>query len=336
MKAIIQSSYGPPRAVLTIGDRERPVPGPDEVLVRVRAASVHADVWHVVTGLPLVLRLMGAGLRRPKNPVPGTDLAGIIESVGTEGSRFRPGDEVFGETIRGMQWINGGAYAEYAVLPESGVAHKPANISFEQAAGVATAGLIALQNLPDRAQLGGKNVLINGAAGGVGSIALQIGRASGARVTGVDARKKLDYLRQLGADHVIDYQHEDCTRSMERYDLIYDVASTLSFADCIRVLTPGGKYVMIGHDHYGTAGRHLFGNLPAFFRLTARALFSDHLPPLSFALLPKPESLAYLRELLTSGQLTPIVDRVFPLAEAAAALEYLTSGSARGRIILVP
>src|SRR5215212_9150985 len=193
MKAIVQGKYGPPADVLELADVDEPVVKDDEVLVRVHAASVHPDVWHVVRGLPYVLRLMGAGLLRPKKRIPGTDVAGRVESVGKDVTRFRAGDEVFGETIKGYQWANGGAYAERVSVPEDQLALKPANITFEQAAAVPTSGLIALQNLPDEGLLRpGQSVLVNGAGGGVGTLALQLAKAYGGNVTGVDNTKKLD------------------------------------------------------------------------------------------------------------------------------------------------
>jgi NADPH:quinone reductase-like Zn-dependent oxidoreductase len=185
-----------------------PVPavGAGDVRVRVRAASLHPDVWHVVTGRPAVLRLMGAGRTRPRQPIPGTDMAGVVEAVGPQVTRFRPGDAVFGETIPAMQWVNGGAFAEYVSVPEHLLALKPANVTFEQAASVPTAGYIALLNLPDLRQVGpGRRVLVNGAGGGVGTLVVQIAKAHGAHVTAVDTAGKLPMLRALGADVVVDY-----------------------------------------------------------------------------------------------------------------------------------
>ncbi|MEX2619134.1 MAG: alcohol dehydrogenase catalytic domain-containing protein, partial [Egibacteraceae bacterium] len=179
MRAVVQLGYGGPPEVLEVRELDLPSLGDDEVLVRVRAASVHPDVWHVVTGLPRVLRLMGSGVRRPRDVVPGTDVAGEVESVGAGVTRFRPGDEVFGETLRGMQWRNGGAYAEYVAVAEDALAAKPSQVTFEQAATVATAGLIALANLPDQGRRGAERVLVNGAGGGVGAIAVQLARSWG-------------------------------------------------------------------------------------------------------------------------------------------------------------
>ena len=338
MKAVIQSTYGPPADVLQLRDIDKPVAGDGEVLVRVRAASVHPDVWHVVTGRPYVLRLMGAGLFKPKNPVPGTDVAGVVESVGENVTQFRPGDEVFGESLKGgLQWMNGGAYAEYATVLQDALALKPQGISFEQAAAVPTSGLIVLLNFQNERRFQpGQNVVINGAAGGVGSIAVQLAKAYGARVTGVDSTRKLEMVRALGADRVIDYTREDFTRRGERYDLIFDVASNLSLSDCKRALTPRGIYVLIGHDHYGAVGRRVFGSLPRFFKLAILSPFVSYLPGMFVSVPGRKDSMAVLKELLETGKLTPIVDRTFPLSAVPEALTYLQSGNACGKIIITP
>lgn len=336
MKAVVQTRYGPPKDVLEVREIERPPLGEDEVLVRVRAASVHADVWHVVTGLPYALRLMGAGVTSPKNRVPGTDLAGTVEAVGGNVSRFKPGDAVFGESHRGMQWKNGGAYAEYAAAPESALALKPDVVTFEQAAAAATAGYIALANLRGRASIrAGQQVLINGGAGGVGAIALQIAKARGALVTGIDSGEKLELVRALGADRAIDYTKTDFTTGDERYDLIFDVASTLSFSRCKRVLKPEGVYVFIGHDHYGRAGRRVLGSLPQAVGLMLRAPFDRHVA-LGFSSPPKEEVMAELSDLLTTGKLTPVVARTFPLDSVPEAIRCLQEGRVPGRIVVTP
>src|SRR5438067_10165109 len=236
MKAIVQERYGSPDD-LELREVEKPVVGDDDVLVRVRAASIHPDVWHVVNGQPYVLRLMGAGFFRPKNPIPGTDMAGIVECVGKGVTRFRAGDPVFGETIAAHQWINGGAFAEYVSVRQDLLALKPDRITFEQAASVPTSGFIALQNLRDPSQLRpGQKVLVNWAGGGVGALALQLAKAHGAHVTAVDSTSKLGMLRSLGADEVIDYTQEDFTRSGVRYDLIFDVPGNHPFSACRRAL----------------------------------------------------------------------------------------------------
>ena len=333
MKAVVQDTYGSPD-VLRVREIDRPSVGDDEVLVRVHAASVHPDVWHVVSGRPYVLRLMGAGLRRPRIRVPGTDMAGHVDSVGRNVTRFRPGDEVFGETLRGSQWTNGCAFAEYVSIPQDALALKPGNVSFEQAAAVPTSGLIALRNLPRERVRPGRSVLVNGAGGGVGAFAVQLAKAYGAKVTGVDHSTKLDLVRSLGADHVIDYTREDFTRSGERYDLIFDVPGNHSFSDCRRALVPEGTYVLIGHDHFGDVGGRWLGSLPHFFELMALSLFRRQLPKLSMTTPSKEDSMAVLRDLLESGKLTPVVDRTYPLDQVAEAIRYLTEGTANGRIVI--
>ena len=337
MKAVLQDRYGRPGDVLRLGDIDKPVAGDDEVLVRVRAASVHPDVWHVVTGRPYVLRMMGAGFLKPKNPVPGTDVAGNVESVGKNVMQFRPGDEVFGESIKGQQWANGGAFAEYVAVSQDALALKPKGISFEQAAAVPTSGLIALNNLQNQRSIKpGQSVLVNGAGGGVGSMAVQLAKAFGARVTGVETTRKLDMVRALGADQVIDYTQEDFTRLGERYDLILDVASNLSLSDCKRALTPKGIYVLIGHDHYGSANGRVFGSLPRFFKLIALSPFISHVPEMTFTVPSRKDTMPVLKELLEAGKLTPVIDRTYPLSAVVEALGYLQSGEACGKIIVTP
>jgi NADPH:quinone reductase-like Zn-dependent oxidoreductase len=334
MKAMVQDRYGPPD-VLELKDIDKPVAKDGEVLVRVHAASVHPDVWHVLRGLPYVLRIMGAGLSKPKNSVPGTDVAGRVESVGKDVTRFRPGDEVFGESVRGHQWHNGGAYAEYTSVPEDQLALKPANISFEQAAAVPTSGLIALQGLHEYGQIQpGQKVLINGAAGGVGAIAVQLAKAYGADVTGVDSTRKLDLVRSLGADQVIDYTQEDFTQSGKRYHLIFDIPGNHSFSECRRALTPKGTYVLIGHDHFGKQGDRFLGGLPRGLKQIAMSPFVSQLPDLSFSTPSKRDSMAVLKEFLEAGKLTPVIDRTYPLSEVPEAIRYLEEGQARGKVVI--
>jgi NADPH:quinone reductase-like Zn-dependent oxidoreductase len=337
MKAIVQDKYGPPDDVLRLREIDKPVIGDDEVLVRVRGASVHPDVWHVVTGRPYVLRLMGAGVLSPKNPVPGTDVAGLVESVGRDVTRFEPGDEVFGETHMEFQWRNGGAFAEYVSVPQDALAIKPGGIPFEQAAAVPTSGFIALHNLQSGGQIQpGQSVLINGAGGGVGTIAVQLAKAHGAHVTGVDSIDKMEMVRSLGADHVIDYTHEDFTQRGERYDLILDVASNLSLTACKPALKPKGVYVLIGHDHFGDAAGPIFGSLPRFLKLTALSPFVSQLPDLNFSIPSKKDVMAVLKKFLEAGEITPVIDRTYPLKEVPEAMRYLQEGSARGKIIITP
>jgi NADPH:quinone reductase-like Zn-dependent oxidoreductase len=335
MKAIVQDKYGSPADVLELRDIDEPVVNDDEVLVRVHAASVHPDVWHVVRGLPYVLRIMGAGLLKPKNRIPGTDVAGRVESVGRDVRHFQAGDEVFGETIKGYQWTNGGAYAEYVSVPEDQLALKPANVTFEQAAAVPTSGLITLQNLPNEGRLQpGQSVLVNGAGGGVGALAVQIAKAYGATVTGVDNTKKLEMVRSLGADHLIDYTKEDFTQSGERYDLIFDIPGNHPFSACRRVLAPNGKYVLIGHDRFGHGAGRWFGSLPRVLKLVARSPFVTQLPPPNFSMPNKKDSMAVLREFLDAGKLTPVIDRRYLLGEVPEAIRYLEEGHARGKVVI--
>jgi len=337
MRAVVQTGYGRPSEVLEVRDLHPPSFGDDEVLVRVRAASVHPDVWHVVTGLPRVLRLMGSGLRRPRDLVPGTDMAGQVESVGAGVTRVRPGAEVFGETIRGSQWRNGGTYAEYAAVAEDALVAKPSQVSFEQAATVPTAGLIALANLPEQGRTPGQRVLVNGAGGGVGSIAVQLARSWGAHVTAVDHTRKLDLLRALGADRVLDYTTDDVTHGGgERYDLVFDVVGNHPFSAYRRMLADDGAYVLIGHDQFGARGRRWLGTIPRMFGLMARSTVERRLPRPPFKMPDRTQSMARLHGLLKDGALTPVVARTFPLDQAADAIERLASGQAVGRIVVVP
>ncbi|MEJ7815204.1 MAG: NAD(P)-dependent alcohol dehydrogenase, partial [Rubrobacter sp.] len=334
MKAIVQDEYGLPDA-LVLKDIDKPVVKDDEVLVRVHAASVHPDVWHVLRGLPYVLRIMGAGLLKPKNSVPGTDVAGHIEAVGKNVTLFQPGDEVFGESVRGHQWHNGGAYAEYVSVPEDQLALKPVNVTFEQAAAVPTSGIIALQGLHEYGQVqAGQEVLINGAGGGVGTIAVQLAKAYGANVTGVDSTRKLDLVRSLGAGRVIDYTQEDFTQSGVRYDLIVDIPGNHSLSECRRALTLKGTYVLIGHDHFGKRGDRFLGGLPRGLKLIVMSPFVSQLPDLNFSMPSKKDSMAVLKELLEAGKITPIIDRTYPLSEVPEAIRYLEEGYARGKVLI--
>jgi NADPH:quinone reductase-like Zn-dependent oxidoreductase len=337
MKAIIQNKYGPPEDVLELREIDKPEAGDNEVLVRVLAASVHPDVWHVVAGQPYVLRLMGSGMLKPKQPVPGTDVAGLVESVGRNVTRFKSGDEVFGETLPGMQWKNGGAFAEYVSVPQDCLALKPKGFTFEQAASIPTSGYIVLLNLKNGGLIKpGHKVLVNGACGGVGSIAMQVAKAHGAIVTGVDRTEKLEMAVSLGADRVIDYTKEDFTRGGERYDLIFDVASNLSFPDCKRALAPTGIYVLIGHDHFGNSGGRAFGSIPRMLRLAVLSLFDRHLPSAGFSMPGKKDSMDVLTALFEAGKLTPIIDRTYPLGKVPEAMRYMQSGNAKGKIIITP
>jgi NADPH:quinone reductase-like Zn-dependent oxidoreductase len=335
MKAIVQERYGSPDD-LQLRELDKPVVGDDEVLVRVRAASVHPDVWHVVSGRPYILRLMGAGFSRPKNPIPGTDVAGIVESAGKSVARFRPGDPVFGETIVAQQWVNGGAFAEYVSVHQDLLALKPDNVTFEQAASVPTSGFIAVQNLRGASQRPGQKVLINGAGGGVGALALQIAKSYGAHVTAVDGTSKLGMLRSLGADEVVDYTREDFTRRGVRYDLIFDVPGNYPFAACRRALEPDGRYVLIGHERFGASGKRVFGLIPHFLKLLVLSRFVTQLRSPSVPMPTKKEAIAVLRELLETGKVTPIIDSTYHLSEVREAFRHMIEDELRGKVIITP
>jgi NADPH:quinone reductase-like Zn-dependent oxidoreductase len=333
MKAIVQDRYGSPD-VLELLEIDRPHVKDDEVLVRVRAASVHADVWHATKGVPYVLRIMGSGLRAPKHRIPGTDLAGQVESVGRNVTRFRPGDQVFGQTLTANLWRNGGAYADYAAAPEARLELKPANLTFEQAGAVPTSGSLAVQAVRDEGRLQrGQRVLINGAGGAVGTFAVQLAKAYGADVTGVDGPGKLDMLRSIGADRVVDYTLEDFTQSGERYDLILDIAGTHPWSASRRALSPEGTYVLIGHDQYGGSGHRWFGSLGRFFKLMVVSPFVSHLHPFRGAKDPG-DRLVVLKALIEAGKITPVIDRTFPLMEVPEAIRYLESGQSRGKVVI--
>jgi NADPH:quinone reductase-like Zn-dependent oxidoreductase len=333
MKAIVQDRYGSAE-VLELREIERPTAEEDEVLVGVRAASVHADVWHAMRGMPYVLRFMGSGIRRPKHRVPGTDLAGVVESVGTKVTRFRVGDEVFGQSLRANLWRNGGAFAEHAAVPEAMLEGKPTRLTFEQAAAVPTSGSLAVQHVRDEGRTEpGQRVLINGAGGAVGTFAVQLAKAYGAHVTGVDAPAKLDMLRSIGADEVLDYTKDDYTRRDERYDFVLDIAGNHPWSEARRALTPDGTYVLSGFDQYGASGHRWFGSLGRFAKLIVIAPFVRHIHPFRGTKDPG-DRLVVLKELIEAGKVTPVIDRTFPLSEVPEAIRYLESGHATGKIVI--
>jgi NADPH:quinone reductase-like Zn-dependent oxidoreductase len=322
MKAIVRDTYGS-ADVLRLGEIERPVPGNGEVLVRVRAAGLDPGVWHLMAGLPYLVRLMGFGLREPKNPVLGADLAGIVESVGRDVSGFQPGDEVFG--------IGKGSFAEYACAPEEKLVPKPENLTFEQAAVVGISGLTALQGLRDAGEIQpGQRVLIIGASGGVGSFAVQIAKAFGGEVTGVCGTTKVEMVRSLGADHVIDYTREDFADAGQSYDLILDTAGNRSLANLRRTLAPEGTLVIVGGEG---GGRWLGGFdrqilrapvLSLFVRQKLRGLTSKE----------RKEDLLVLKELVEAGRVMPVIGRTYPLAEAPDAIRYLEQGHSKGKAVI--
>lgn len=336
MRAVLQRRYGEPED-LVVGERPVPEPRPDEVLVEVRATSVHADVWHVIAGHPRFLRLMGNGLRRPKRPVPGTDVAGIIAAVGRDVNDFAVGDEVMAETIRSHQWVGGGAWAEFATAPSQRVARKPATVSFEQAACVPTTGLIALDLLLTQGRLGtGERVLVNGAGGAVGTQVVQVAKAHGAHVTAVDTgASKLALLGSLGADETIDYRSVDFTQGGERFDLVVDIPGNHPWSRIRSVLAPTGRYVLVGHDSYDARAHPWLGAMRQMIPLMVRSIRSKHLTGITRGI-PVEERMATLERLLAAGELTPVVAEVFGFDEAPAALRALMAGTAAGRIVLRP
>ena len=321
MKAIVRYKYGSPD-VLELGNIDKPEIGEEEVLVRVRAAGVDRGVWHVMTGLPYAIRLAGYGLRAPKNPVVGSDVAGVVEEVGKNVSRFQPGDEVFG--------IGKGSFAEYVCAREEKLAPKPANLTFEQSAVVAVSGLPALQGLRDHGKVRpGQEVLVIGASGGVGTFVVQIARAYGAHVTGVCGTTKVDMVRSIGADHVVDYTREDFAERGRAYDLILDVGGNSSLARLRRALAPRGTLVIVGGE---TDGRWLGGTDRQIRALLLSPFVGQKL--VTFIAKENHEDMIVLGELIESGKLTPVIDRTYPLAEVPEAIRYLEGGHARGKAVI--
>jgi 2-desacetyl-2-hydroxyethyl bacteriochlorophyllide A dehydrogenase len=321
MQAIVQSEYGS-ADVLRLEEIDRPTIADDEVLVRVRAAGLDRGTWHLMAGRPYVTRLMGFGLRRPKNPVPGLDVAGTVVAVGADVTRFDIGEEVFG--------IGRGSFAEYASARADKLAHKPANIAFDQAAVVAVSGLTALQSLRDVGRVeSGQHVLIVGASGGVGTYAVQIAKALGAEVTGVCSTAKTDLVRAIGADHVIDYTQEDFADGRRRYDLILDIGGNSPLARLRRALTPRGTLVLVG----GEDGDRWIGGMDRQLRALALSPFIRQRLAMK---VPKEHhaDLQRLAELIEAGELTPFVDKTYPLHQAADAMRHLEAGHARGKIVI--
>jgi 2-desacetyl-2-hydroxyethyl bacteriochlorophyllide A dehydrogenase len=318
MKAIVRETYGPPD-VLRLEEVPVPAPGDDDVLVRVRAASANAGDWHLLRGTPLPFRLF-AGLRTPRFKIIGTDVAGTVEAVGRNVTRFRPGDDVFGELSR----CGFGAYAEFAVAPEKALALKPANLSFEEAATLPTAGCTALQGLRKGRIRRGQRVLINGASGGVGTFAVQIAKAFGAEVTAVCSTRNVDMVQAIGADDVIDYTKDDFAARSRRYDLILAANGDRSIRDYRRALAAGGSYVMTGGSNRQLTDALLFGPLLSI----GRQSFGNVL------VRPTQADLLALRELCETGTVAPVIDRRFPLSQAASAVRYVEDGHARGKVVV--
>jgi NADPH:quinone reductase-like Zn-dependent oxidoreductase len=322
MRAALRERYGPPEAVVELREIEKPAPADDEVLVRVRASSVNIAEWYAVTGRPWIARPT-TGLRRPKEIRIGVDYAGAVEAVGKDVTRFSPGDEVFGGRT--------GAYAEYVVAKESrGIARKPGNVTFEQAAAVGTAAITALQGLRDKGRLQpGQKVLIHGASGGVGTFAVQIAKALGGDVTAVCSTPNVEIARSLGADRVVDYTQEDCTRTGERYDLLLDIAGTRPFSDLRRVLQPDATVVAVG----GPRANRLLGPLGHLARSRLAAVRASQKLVFFIAQFDK-EDMETLRGLLEDGKMASVVDSVYPLDQLAAALRHMGEGHPRGKIVV--
>ncbi|NIO44933.1 MAG: zinc-binding dehydrogenase [Candidatus Dadabacteria bacterium] len=321
MKAIIYTKYGPPD-VLQLKEVEKPAPKDNEVLIKVHAASVNAADWHILRGKPFFLRLMGNGLLKPKNKILGADIAGRVEAVGRNVKQFQPGDEVFGD----ISECGFGGFAEYVCARENALVLKPASMTFEEAAAVPLAAVTALQGLRDKGQIQpGQKVLINGASGGVGTFAVQIAKSFGAEVTGVCSTRKLDMVRSIGADQVIDYTQEDFTKSGQRYDLILDVAGYRSIFDYKRALSPKGIYVMVG------------GSMAQFFQamlLGPWISMTGSKKMRGFVTKPNKKDLVFMKELFEAGKVVPVIDRRYPLSEVAEALRYLEEGHARGKVVI--
>jgi NADPH:quinone reductase-like Zn-dependent oxidoreductase len=314
MRAIVQNAYGSP-AVLELKEIDKPVVKDDGVLVRVHAAALHAGDYFIMRGVPYLARF-AAGWPKPKDYVPGLDLAGHVEAVGRKVTRFQPGDEVFG--------MGGRACAEYACAREATFVLKPAKLTFEQAAAVPTSAFAALHGLRDAGKLqAGQKVLINGASGGVGTFAVQIAKSFGAEVTGVCSTRNVDMVRSIGADHVIDYTKQDFTQSGPRYDLILDNVANRSFSDCRRALTPRGTLIPnSAHAGMGYIVKALVRS--AFVRQQGRPFVS----------MPNNEDLAVLKELIETGKVTPVIDRTYRLSETPEALGYVGQGHARGKVVI--
>jgi NADPH:quinone reductase-like Zn-dependent oxidoreductase len=318
MKAILQPQYGSPD-VLRLGEVEKPVPGEEEVRVRVHAASVNRSDWEGLVGSPLYARI--GGLRQPGSPLTGSDIAGIVDAVGSRVTRFRTGEAVFGEIASYR-----GGFAEYACAAENLLAPKPAGLTFEEAAAFPQAAVIALQGIRDKGQIRpGQQVLVNGAGGGAGTFAVQLARMYGAEVTGVDNAEKLDLVRSLGAEHVINYTREDFTCTGRRYDFILDLVAERSVFAYRRALAPHGRYEMVG------------GSMATLFQVLLLGSWVGRAEGKSIHLLAvrrNPEDLLTMAGLYEAGKIRPVIDRCFSLEEVPAALRYLGEGHALGKIVI--
>ncbi|MGA2625191.1 MAG: NAD(P)-dependent alcohol dehydrogenase [Bacteroidota bacterium] len=317
MRAIIYTEYGPPD-VLQYTEVAKPAPKDDEVLIRIRAASVNPLDWRIMRGKPLFTRLMIGGLRKPKVTRPGVDVAGQVEAVGRNVTQFKPGDEVFGSCR--------GAFAEYACTSESALVMKPANVTFEQAASVPVAAITALQGLRDKGRIRrGHKVLVDGASGGVGTFAVQIAKSFGAEVTAVCSTRNVDTARSIGADQVIDYTQEDSTKNGQRYDLIIAANAYHSIFDYRRALGQDGIYVMAGGGWAQIFQAMLLGPLLSLIGSRKMCFFVAKL---------NKTDLVLLKDFLEAGKIVPVIDRRYPLSDVVEALRYLEEGHARGKVVI--
>ena len=317
MKAIVYKKYGSPD-VIQLKDIEKPTPKDDEVLIKIHAASVNAYDWHFLTADIFLIRLMGGGLLKPKNTRLGADMAGRIETVGKNVKQFQPGDEVFGMVK--------GSFAEYACAPESALALKPVNTSFDEAAAIPMAAITALQGLRDEGHIrAGQKVLINGASGGVGTFAVQIAKSFGAEVTAVCSTRNLEQARSIGADHVIDYTKEDFTKNGQQYDLVFAANGYHSLSAYKRALTPKGIYIMAGGSMAQIFQSMLMGSMMSETGGRKMAGVSAK---------RNQNDLVFIKELFEAGKVKSVIDRRYPLSDAAEALRYLGAGHARGKVVI--
>ena len=322
MKAMVNTHYGSPD-VLQLKEVAKPTPRDNEVLVHVHAASVNAAELHLLRGKPFLMRLMGFGLLKPKHSILGAAMAGRVETVGRNVTQFQPGDEIFGD----LTTCGFGAFAEYVCASEEAVALKPANVTFEQAAAVPLAAVTALQGLRAKGQIQpGQQVLIYGAGGGVGTFAVQLAKAFGARVTAVCSTRNVDMVRSLGADHVIDYTQEDFAKNGQRYDFIFAVNGYHSIFDYRRALSPKGVYVMIGGSMAAMFQAMLLGPV---ISMTGRQKMGS-----MGVAKPNQKDLVFMKELLEAGKVVPVIDRRYPLGETTEALRYLEEGHAQGKVVI--
>ena len=322
MTAMVQDEYGEAEDVLRLEQIDRPAIGDGEVLVRVHAAGLDQGVWHVVAGLPYPIRLAGYGLRTPNNRVPGTDVAGRVEAVGAAVTGLRVGDEVFG--------VARGSFAQYACAAADKLLRKSARLTFEQAAAVPVSGCTALQGVRDHGRVRpGQHVLVIGASGGVGTFVVQIAKAFGAEVTGVCSTSKVDLVRSIGADHVLDYTHDDVTDGRQRYDVILDIGGNRSLTRLRQAMTPTGTLVIMGGE---TDGRWLGGSDRQLRAMALSPFVSQKLG--TFVATPTAPDLTVLTELVEAGTVTPVIDRTYPLGDLPAAIRYLRQGRARGKVVV--